>query len=96
MGNFVATVVTTVCAIGSIFCSAVNWLNSFIYSINHVTEDYIIDREAEIRRRDNPRLAGKYLACKKESREIDKKADEIGKQLSDSDREWAEAQCENL
>ena len=96
MGGFVSIVSSVVSAIGMIFCSVANWLDSFIYSINHVTEDFILDRENEIRRRDNPRAVGKYLACKKESKEVDKKAEEIGRELSDSDREWAEEQFEDL
>ena len=96
MGAFVSIVSLIVYNIGRIFCSVANWLDSFINSINHVTEDFICDRENEIRRRDNPRAVGKYLACKKESKEVDKKAEEIGRELSDSDREWAEEQCEDL
>lgn len=96
MGNFVATVVATVSVIGQIFCGVARWLDSFISSINSVTEDFVIQREYEIRNRDNPRLAGKYLACKKESKEIKKKEEEIGEQLSARDREWAERQCVNL
>ena len=96
MGGFVSIVSSVVYSIGKIFCNVARWLDNFIYSINHITENFICDREYEIRRRDNPRAVGKYLACKKESKEVDKKAEEIGKELSDSDREWAEKQCEDL
>lgn len=96
MGNFVAAVASTVYAIGNIFCSVANWLYSFISPINRVTKDFICRREYEIRQRDNPRLAGKYLACKKESKEIKKKEDEFGRQLTDRDKKWAEEQVEML
>ena len=96
MGNFVSIVAATVFTFGQIFCTAVSWLNSFISSINNRTEHFICQRENEIRRRDNPRAVGKYLACKKESKEVDKKAEELGKELSTSDREWAERECERL
>ena len=86
MGGFVSTVCSFVRWIGQTICRVVDWFADFVENVSQVVKSFIFGIEQTIRSADNPKLFGEAAAIRKERGELDKKANDLFRQLSRRDQ----------
>ena len=87
MGNFASAVASGVRWIGGCICKIVRWFVEFLTEVSKIVIVYLYGIEYIITGADDPKNFGECVAIKKEMSELDQKAKEKYKNLSDSDRQ---------
>ncbi len=88
MGNVLIWIKNLVNWIGGLFASVLKWFKGEIREeVQQKTEDFLIEKEPKISKCDNPKLVAKVAGQKKALKELEKKAEEEEKKLTENDAE---------
>lgn len=86
MGSFVETAWRCVKWVGKCILEVVDWWIEFMDSVNSLVHSFLMRVRKMIEEAENPRTVGEVIAIKKEKEQLDKKADELYKTLSQNDK----------
>lgn len=86
MGTFVETAWRCVRWIGRCIYTVVKWWGPFMEGVNQTVHAFLMLKRYIIERSDNPKTVGEVVAINKEKGELEKKADNLYRTLSNYDR----------
>ena len=95
MGTFVETAWRCVRWIGRCIYRVVDWWGVFMEGVNQIVHGFLMIKRNKIESSDSPKAVGEVVAIRKEKDELEKKADNIYRKLSDNDRKVVDELLEN-
>ena len=95
MGNIVEKIQKCVQWVGDIFNKVIKWFKDFMKDVNLKTERFLIKKQEEIKKCNDPKAVGQYLAGKHEAKQIQEIAESFSKDLDAEDLAAAQSILDN-
>ena len=87
MGNFLNKCWDVICFVGNGVASAISWFEQFREKVNSIVYSFVESKKPQIETASNPEKVGEVVIIKEYQNNLEKKAQELGKQLNSKDND---------
>lgn len=95
MGGFIETAWRCVKWIGNCIFNVVSWWGVFMEGVNAITHAFLLVKRRKIESADNPKAVGEIAAIGKEKNQLEQKANDLRRNLSNHDKNILDDLLEN-